>query len=217
MRDAEKALDLLIHDLRAPLSVAQGYLRLIKEQRLPSVEERDRALAKTMDALGRMSGLCSDAAAFLRAPAQTPMAAPLVPVAGTVDAMCRELQDRNIAIRRPDSLEAAWRLSRPSNDVADALARIVVAADQERGGRGEEAALDIILRDGELHFCFGTAAARDQLEQKPRAPFDAWRGGHGLALPLACRTISDAGGEIWQLPGVRGAVGVALPVESADR
>jgi hypothetical protein len=101
--------------------------------------------------------------------------------------------------------------------VADALARIVVAADQERGGRGEEAALDIILRDGELHFCFGTAAARDQLEQKPRAPFDAWRGGHGLALPLACRTISDAGGEIWQLPGVRGAVGVALPVESADR
>ena len=93
MRDAEKALDLLIHDLRAPLSVAQGYLRLIKEQRLPSVEERDRALAKTMDALGRMSGLCSDAAAFLRAPAQTPMAAPLVPVAGTVDAMCRELQD----------------------------------------------------------------------------------------------------------------------------
>ena len=63
--DAEKALNLLIHDLRAPLSVAQGYLRLLHQNRLDSDADRQRALAQTMEALGRISRLCDDAAAYV--------------------------------------------------------------------------------------------------------------------------------------------------------
>lgn len=217
MSDVERALDLLIHDLRAPLSVAHGYLRLIKEERLGSIEERDRALAKAMDALGRISGLCTDASAFLRAPAKATAAAPLAPVGDTVDLVCRQLKARDIPVRVPEPLDAArWRVSRSSDDLADALVTVVAAAHQERGGRADDGALDIAVRENELRLCFGTATARDQLGHAPRSPFDAWRGGHGLSLPLACRTIAEVGGQIWQLPGGRGAVGVAFPVEIPD-
>src|SRR4030095_11942542 len=59
-----KALALLIHDLRAPLSVASGYLRLIREDRLTSAEDRERALIGALEAVRRISRLCDEASDF---------------------------------------------------------------------------------------------------------------------------------------------------------
>ena len=41
---------------------------------------------------------------------------------------------------------------------------------------------------------------------------DPWRG-PGLALPLACRTITDAGGRVWSNGPGRAGAGVAFPLE----
>ena len=59
-----KALTLLIHDLRAPLSVAGGYLRLLRENRLASDEDRDRAFSGVVEAVKRISRLCDEASDF---------------------------------------------------------------------------------------------------------------------------------------------------------
>ena len=61
--DAEEVLAALLHDVRSPLGVAHGYVRMIREGRLPTDADRDRALEKTRDALGRMTELCNDATA----------------------------------------------------------------------------------------------------------------------------------------------------------
>src|SRR5262245_44363406 len=65
MEETEKALNLLIHDLRAPLSVAQGYLRLLQQNRLEAEADRQRAITQSMDALGKITRMCDDAAAFV--------------------------------------------------------------------------------------------------------------------------------------------------------
>jgi K+-sensing histidine kinase KdpD len=65
--EIEKILGRLIHDLRTPLGVAMGYVRLIKDDRLASAEERDRALANTIEALGRIWRLCEEAEGSLTA------------------------------------------------------------------------------------------------------------------------------------------------------
>lgn len=62
MDEIEKILSRLIHDLRSPLGVAVGYLRLIKADQL-AADERERALTNTIEALGRMWRLCEDAEA----------------------------------------------------------------------------------------------------------------------------------------------------------
>src|SRR5436190_18249869 len=65
MTDAERVLSLLLHDLRTPLGVAHGYLRLIRDDRLPTPHEREKAIAGTQQALSRISRLCADAGAFV--------------------------------------------------------------------------------------------------------------------------------------------------------
>ena len=63
--DAEKALNLLIHDLRAPLSVAQGYLRLLSQNKLEGEADRQRAITQSMEALGRIVRFCDDASSYV--------------------------------------------------------------------------------------------------------------------------------------------------------
>ncbi|HKC55184.1 MAG TPA: hypothetical protein VKC35_03635, partial [Vicinamibacterales bacterium] len=41
-------------------------------------------------------------------------------------------------------------------------------------------------------------------------PFDEWRGGLGLALPVARRVIEALGGALWSAPGDRPRAGSAL-------
>ena len=41
-------------------------------------------------------------------------------------------------------------------------------------------------------------------------PFDEWRGGLGLALPVARRVIETLGGAVWSAPGERPRAGSAL-------
>jgi signal transduction histidine kinase len=41
-------------------------------------------------------------------------------------------------------------------------------------------------------------------------PFDEWRGGLGLALPVARRVIEALGGQVWSAPGERPRAGSAL-------
>jgi len=58
----ERALHVLIHDVRTPLGVAQGYLRMLREDRLGSPEERLRAITQAQQALDHVARLCPEAA-----------------------------------------------------------------------------------------------------------------------------------------------------------
>jgi signal transduction histidine kinase len=74
MTDTERILQALLHDVRTPLGVAQGYLRLLREQRLETPEERERALSGASEALGRISRLCDEAGRELAARTEAPPA-----------------------------------------------------------------------------------------------------------------------------------------------
>jgi signal transduction histidine kinase len=212
--DAEKALNLLIHDLRAPLSVAHGYLRLLRENRLSSTTDRERAFAQTMEALGKMSRLCSDASAY-SAPAVSdglPLAAaPLdrlvALVRGAAESSCSEKFPIGAEIANGQAQIRALDITR----LADAIATIFCAIRRAAGSRA--VALSISHTDTEMRFLMGDDHERALLVAQPPAAFDPWRGGHTIALPLACRTLLEAGGRVWSLAAVRGAGGVALPLE----
>lgn len=211
--DCEKALILLIHDLRAPLSVAQGYLRLVRDNRLNPGPERDRAMDQTIQALGRMSRLCTDAAAFADPPAVDGMPATTVAVGRfihQVEHACGGNATDALGFDTdPDAGRGSVRgvhLDR----LAEAVAVVLAAARRATGGAPVR--VEVTTRDHELWFLLGQREGRARLVQSD-APFDAWRGGHGIALPLACRTITGAGGRIWSAADARGAVAIALPQE----
>ena len=68
MTDAERVLQLFLHDLRTPIGVAQGYLRMLQDGRLSEAADTERAIAKALHALGQTARLCQDAGAFLETP-----------------------------------------------------------------------------------------------------------------------------------------------------
>ena len=202
----EKVLAVLVHDVRTPLGVALGYVRLIKDERLPSAEERDRALTRTLDALSRMWQLCQDADGFLSSSA--PTSAVRVPVF-----MARlEAQLGSSRVIRPAG-DAGRMSSLRTPGRADDLVRAIetVAASLARFLDDDQVVVAVEAEPQELRLC---AAPREQvgaIAATAGASFDPWTGTHGLALPLACRRITVVGGHV-TIPAAQ-TVTIAFPLE----
>ena len=213
--EAEKALNLLVHDVRAPLSVAQGYLRLLQQNRLESEADRERALAQTMEALGRISRYCDDAAAFVARSSTDEMPKSVVQVARfmtqVTEAGATLCADAIVFEPGPRPLAGAV-VGTGIDRLAQSLAVILCAA--RRSTRNRDVRVSVLGDGNEARFLLGCDDDRAALLSQTPEAFDPWRGGHGVALPLACRVVTEAGGRIWTVANARGAVGVALPVEA---
>ena len=59
----------------------------------------------------------------------------------------------------------------------------------------------------------GVASAADVMKHQG-LPFDRWRGGMGLSLPIAHRIIEAHQGRLWAMPGSRATCALALPMSS---
>jgi K+-sensing histidine kinase KdpD len=213
--DTAKALNLLIHDLRAPLSVAQGYLRLLLQNKLETDAERQRAITQTMEALGRINRLCDDAASYA-AEAESGNALPtaVVQVAALTSRVreaCMSICPQTITFIEASASSNGHVRAAHIDRIAQSLAVILCAA--RRSSRDPSIRVSVHDHGNEARFLLGCDDDRAALESRPAEMFDPWRGGHGLALPLACRVVTDAGGRIWTVANARGVVGIALPEE----
>jgi signal transduction histidine kinase len=55
-----QVLNTLAHEIRTPLAVSQGYLKLYLDGRLTNVDDTRKAFEQTRQALGVLSALCTD-------------------------------------------------------------------------------------------------------------------------------------------------------------
>ncbi len=183
MNDLERVLACLLHDLRSPLGVAGGYLRLLREGRLASAEETERAIVKTQDALRIMTGLCADVTAWLDL--EPPPPARRYPVVGFLALVGSHAESQMVPLELPvPSASAALTLTGHDDAVARAVA-VLIGVVASNGGRRCAAVC------GDTQLCF---SVRDTAPTGfPAGAFDPWRY-RGLAAPLACRVIAEAGG-----------------------
>ena len=211
--DFLRAMGMLIHDLRAPLSVASGYLRLIREDRLTSVEDRDRALAGALEAVKRISRLCDDASEFGTAHNTNDQPNLLISTEDLAARVCAALESDGAAIEPPSVAGAGFVRVTAADRIASAVARVLRTSFRPPVGN-DPVGMDIVVDDRCLRFLAGTAAERQQLTHNEALPFDPWRGGHGLQLPTACRDLQRIAGRVWTTASARSAIGVHLPLEA---
>ena len=190
MANAEKILPLFIHDLRTPIGVAQGYVRLLQEQRLASPEERENALARAMDALGRLSRLCNEASSFL-ADGSGP-AAVAVDASALTALVGARIRDQQLAVTGQVDRAARLLIAGDPDRLAEAIAAVLGTV----AGPGGKLADSVLMetRMSELRFAVhrkGSSPGNDT-----RVPFDPWRG-HGLGVALADHLIAAARGAVW--------------------
>jgi signal transduction histidine kinase len=100
-----------------------------------------------------------------------------------------------------------------------AFAALVGSIVRERGSAPVEAR-GFVCRTAEARAVLAlgdpgiTASVGDLLQEQQR-PFDRWRGGMGLSLPIAHRIVEVHRGTIWGLPGSRATCALSLPLVSA--
>lgn len=183
MTDLERVLSCLLHDLRSPLGVAGGYLRLLREGRLNSADDTERAIVKTQDALRVMTGLCADATAWLDL--EPPPAPRRYEVVGFLALVGAHAESQMVPLDLPVP-DAAAALTLTGHD--DAVARAVAVLMGVVSSTGDRRCAAIC---GDTHLCFSVRDATPPAI--PAAAFDPWRY-RGLTAPLACRVIAEAGG-----------------------
>lgn len=204
MTTVERALRVLIHDIRTPVGVAQGYLRLLQQNRLTSGEARDQAYHQALRAMDQLARLASDAERLVD---DEPLPAP-------VAVHAHQLVDR-VRACLPEASFCATVAPVPRGVVSvppdvDRLAEAigVVLASAFRPATPPPGSVAVGASGGELWFATDAAGPDPHV----REPFDPWRV-PGLAVPAACRTVDFCGGRLWAGPGPTGGVGIAFPFE----
>jgi signal transduction histidine kinase len=220
-----RLLTFAAHELRTPVSVVGGYLRMLQLASDADFASRGRLLvdeaAKSCARLSELLAQLSDIGKMdisvepIRAE-RFDWFSELPALAGTI----QEGKDRGIELVVSGEASGAevigdrTRVMTSIGAVLRALLReqplpVAVRADRR------------FVRSNGSHMAMLVIAQHDQLERALKAekrPFDERRGGTGLTLPLARRAIEQAGGRLWSPEreesdlALRSAAVLVLPV-----
>jgi hypothetical protein len=208
MTDAERVLSLLIHDLRTPLGVAHGYLRLIRSDKLPTPDDRDRALASTQEALATISRLCAEASAFVAGELEQTGRAPATAL---VERVASALSARGVPLTSAEPASGQATVGTSLDRAGDAIAALLGTGAK----KGLAATALVQPVDGELRFACGPTPAPDPAALAGEGtPFDPWAASQGLTVVLAHRLLIGLGGRAW-ISGDGRTVALSVRMETA--
>jgi signal transduction histidine kinase len=217
-----RAISLAVHELRTPVTVVAGYLRmLLREQAGPLTEKQKKMLEEADRSCGRLGALVAEMSEFGKLEGgDVAFARQEFDLSGLVAELASGLHDGD---DRGVHLEA--RASTPvmvTGDrarIAAAVKALMQSAVRERVEPGVVVAR---CSAGTVTPAWGVLAIGDEtaLDELERgavvspSEFDEWRGGLGLGLPVARRIIEAHGGAVWSGDGphARATAALRLPL-----
>lgn len=219
-------LSLAVHELRSPAGVVSGYLRMLQRETDPALTERQRKMVDEAEkSCARFVALVSELSEISK------LDAGLVTL--TNEPLDLLVLVHEVAKDLPKTSEPKIRLetrgekagASMSGDPArlrGAFAAIFKAVLREQPAgytvvvdcrvertRGAHSVTVVVAEEGSVQEAYDASPA----------PFDAKRGGVGLALPIARRVIEGHGGRLWSPLNSqeRGAALVSLPLTELNR
>jgi len=214
--DLAQVLNTLAHEIRTPLAVSQGYLKLFLDGRLKDADEIRKAMDQTRQALGALSTYCVDMGKISALTEASSRGVPVRITATDLVMSVREHSDVRHADFRGSSGQGHIESASP-RDLAQAVAIVATSAFEE----ARDAAHAIETRDDGEGLCFfaGAADAVPGLRSGPAAatarPVDFSKGGRGLKLIWAAFVLDKHGVETWTDGGARASVGIRIPMVQA--
>lgn len=220
-----QVLNTVAHEIRTPLAVSQGYLKLYLDGRLTNADDQRRAFQQTREALGTLATLCND---MSKVSALAETASPAL----TARVSAREFVAHVQKAQEVEGTEwsgdggAASIATQSATDLAHAVAIVAKAAFDE--AREAPHAVQVVsgpdhrsLGDGgsELVMLAGTRDAIPALAAGPGAAdaqqVDFTRGGKGLRLIWAAFVLQRHHVDTWTHQGHRASVGFRFPLVQA--
>jgi signal transduction histidine kinase len=215
-----RAMSLAVHELRTPVTVVCGYLRmLLKEHGGPLTDKQRKMLQEAERSCDRIGALVAEMSDLGKLESQELAVArhevDMAALVAELAAGMHEGEDRGVQLK----VRVPNRPVMVTGDrarLSAAFTTVFHAALRERGEPGVVVAECSIISDTSPEWAvlaIGDEAALPSLTQAARGTppsFDQWRGGLGLALPVAKRVLEALGGALWSAPGERPRAGSAL-------
>lgn len=201
------------------MTVVCGYLRMVlKEQGGPLTDKQKKMLQEAERSCERISALVAELSELGKLESkelavsrqEVDLTALLRDVAGNM----HEGEDRGVRL----DVRVPTRPVMVTGDrarLSAAVTTLLHAALRERGEPGVIVA-DCSVVDAAPGWVVLAVGAEDVLPALAQAgfntppPFDEWRGGLGMSLPVARRVVEALGGAVWSAPGERPRAGSAL-------
>lgn len=220
-----RVMSLAVHELRTPVTVVSGYLRmLLRDQAGPlndkqrkMIEEADRSCSRIGALVTEMSelGKLESEMLTLTGP-EFDLSSLITEVASSM----HEGEDRGITLETRGTDQPVM-VAGDRSRLAAVLRALMHAALRERAEAGviiAECSTFSESNQGWAVVAIGAAADVRALADAGRAAtpdFDEWRGGLGLALPVGRRVIAAHGGALWSATGRPRARGLRSGFPSA--
>jgi len=211
-----QVLNTLAHEIRTPLAVSQGYLKLFLDGRLTDADDTRRAMEQTRQALGALATYCLDMGK-ISALADSSEVAGIPERITTADFIIRLRQHAEVAGATWDGDAGAGAIAaRPARDFVDAVAFVLKAAFDEAKSQSPEVRLDASTS---LTLLAGPSVALSALQDGPEGPearvMNFGKGGKGLKLIWAAFVLDRHGVETWTIQDHKSSVGIRIPLVTA--
>jgi hypothetical protein len=208
-------LHVLAHELRTPVGIAHGYVRLLLEDRLPQETDRRRALEQMQKALGRLSDLSQESSALASWYEQSDTAERAVEARTLVARLAAATYEFPVTVATTDIRDGTMVRTTDATALSQAMVNLVRATARELRG----VTCDVVSRvvDGRFEMLAGPPEHLAALQSGPGAaaasPMALERGGLGLALVHAAVVLDAHGAERWTMNGSRQTAGIRIPLE----
>jgi signal transduction histidine kinase len=218
--DISDILHVLAHELRTPVGIAHGYVRLLLDERLSQESDRRRALEQMQKALGRLSDLSQESSQLATWFEQDRQNAAVVSAKNVLDQVADADYDVPVTFNATTVSDGACIRTIDATLLARAITSVVRATAREL--RGVDCAvvattdaatwLDVLVGPEERLAALGAGRTGPDA-----SPFGLERGGLGLSLVHAAIVLDAHGAERWTLNGSRQTAGFRLPLEERSR
>jgi signal transduction histidine kinase len=213
--DIHDILHVLAHELRTPVGIAHGYVRLLLEERLHQETDRRRALEQMQKALGRLSDLSHESTALAAWYEQEHTEARPVPARALLDRVAEAEYDFPVTVDLSNLPEGCLVRSPDDASLSRALIGVVRATARELRGTTCDVTASVV--DGSVEILTGPEELLAALGAGPSAPAAGpvalERGGLGLALVHAAIVLDAHGAARWTMNGSRQTLGLRLPLD----
>lgn len=218
-----QVLNTIAHEIRTPLAVSQGYLKLYLDGRLTNADDQRRAFEQTREALGTLATLCNEMSKVSAlSEVKSPGLLQRVPAPQLIEAL-KGASEVAGAEWSGDTSAPVSVASNGAPDLVRAVAIVAKAAFDEAREQPHAMRVASHLRHGgdgdALTMLAGTPEAITALAAGPDAAaareVNFARGGKGLRLIWAAFVLQQHGVHTWTHQDHRASVGFRFPVVPA--
>ena len=214
--DIGNVLHVLAHELRTPTGIAQGYLRMLMDDRLTDPADRRKAIEQAQKALARVSELANESSRVAEWFEQPKASSERIDARTLIDRVVEAASDGNPVSARVDSAAAARQVETvDAGALTNAIVAVTKATARELRNApctiaarvADHAAIDMWIGKEDQFAALGAGPAGPEA-----GPLALERGGVGLSLVFAAAVLETHGATAWTVNGARTTVGIRLRI-----